>query len=248
MLRHNLLPFVDYRVHCEVFILNDCESVEAELELVVSVHLMSSLFIFSHALRISPFESRGRGPFIHLFFIEEKLKVHNVVLKKEILTQVTFTTLTRWWLVWFHRLVWYSTVLFNSAPLKKKKLLVFIIILITFMSLNINNYNTNSMNCHTFWTDWINWSILSSDLVCLWLLWRLQVRLQTGSGGQKTEKGQTFSREVSVHLSQHESFGKRLMFVFYQPDLFLFLKILFWSLYLFSSSSIIFFSCAGFLL
>lgn len=95
MLRHNLLPFVDYRVHCEVFTLNDCESVEAELELVVSVHLMSSLFIFSRALRISPFESRGRGLFIFFFFIEEKLKVHNVVLKKEILTQVTFTTLTR---------------------------------------------------------------------------------------------------------------------------------------------------------
>lgn len=94
---------------CIIFILNHSESVEVKLELVVSVHLTSSVFIFSLAVTISQFKSRGQGQFF--FFIEEKLKVHNVVLKKEIQTQVTFTIFIRWWWVWFHRLVWYAAVL-----------------------------------------------------------------------------------------------------------------------------------------
>ena len=52
-----------------VFILNNSESVEVKLGLVVSVHLTSSVFwgfFFSRAVSISLFESRGQGQFFFL--------------------------------------------------------------------------------------------------------------------------------------------------------------------------------------
>ena len=34
--------------------------------------------------------------------------------------------------------------------------------------LNINNFNTNVINCQTFWTGWINWQIISSfDIIII---------------------------------------------------------------------------------
>lgn len=50
-------------------------------------------FLFSVLLSLFlSLKAEGRDNF---FFIEEKLKVHNVVLKKEIQTQVTFTIFIR---------------------------------------------------------------------------------------------------------------------------------------------------------